>query len=175
MSLQNLVGISLETIMPARETVRRLLDGAAEINEVLADFIARVAMLRSRTSNTVDSYMSPLHCSSHGDDELRVGDLPKQWLAFIVRRTSMQNTVLHAPIACPECAKEVLTEFRAVSIAQALATGEPIRLFASCHYKAWTASSVEREQLREYLDAAILSGSPAQHALKSPAPPCADP
>jgi hypothetical protein len=87
----------------------------------------------------------------------------------------MQDAMLHAPIACPECAKELLTEFRAASIAQALATGETIRLFASCHYKAWTASSAEREQLRAYLDAAILSGSLAPHALKFPALPSADP
>jgi hypothetical protein len=43
MSLQNLVGISLDTITPARETVRRLLEGAArhiadaKINLVSAD------------------------------------------------------------------------------------------------------------------------------------------
>lgn len=80
----------------------------------------------------------------------------------------MPDAMLHAPIACPECARELLTEFRAASLAQALATGETIRLFASCHYKAWTASSVEREQLRAYLDAAILSGSLTLPALGLP-------
>ena len=78
----------------------------------------------------------------------------------------MREAMLYAPIACPECANELLTEFGAASIAQALATGKTIRLFASCHYKAWTASSVEREQLRAYLDVAILSGSVPLHRLK---------
>jgi hypothetical protein len=86
----------------------------------------------------------------------------------------MPEAMLHAPIACPECATELLTEFRAAPLAQALANGETIRLFASCHYKAWTASSVEREQLRAYLDAAILSGSLTLRSLKFPAPPFAD-
>ncbi len=75
----------------------------------------------------------------------------------------MPEAILHAPIACPECGQELLTEFRAAFLAQALDSGEDIRLFASCHYKAWTASAVEREQLRAYLDAAILSGMRVAH------------
>ncbi len=82
----------------------------------------------------------------------------------------MRDAMLHAPVVCPECADELLTEFRADSIAQALVTGETIRLFSSCHSKAWTASSIEREQLRAYLDAAILSGLLARHSLKLPVP-----
>jgi hypothetical protein len=47
MSLQNLVGISLDTITPARETVRRLLEGAARH---IAD--ARVTVVSADTRFT---------------------------------------------------------------------------------------------------------------------------
>jgi hypothetical protein len=71
----------------------------------------------------------------------------------------MEDTVLRIPIVCPECARESLTEFASASIAEALVTGDSIRLYASCHGKAWQASSLEREQLQEYLDAASLPRS----------------
>jgi len=44
MSLENLVGVSLETIMPARQTVRRLLEGASRH---IAD--AKVAKVSAET------------------------------------------------------------------------------------------------------------------------------
>jgi hypothetical protein len=69
----------------------------------------------------------------------------------------MQVAVLRVPIICPKCAQESLTEFSATDIAQALASGAAIRLFARCHNTAWTASGVEREQLREYFEATSLS------------------
>lgn len=47
MSLQNLVGISLETITPARETVRRLLEGAGRH---IAD--AKIALVSADTRFT---------------------------------------------------------------------------------------------------------------------------
>jgi hypothetical protein len=46
------------------------------------------------------------------------------------------------PETCRECFLE------------ALATGAPICLYAQCHGKAWQATYLEREQLREYLEAA---------------------
>jgi len=65
----------------------------------------------------------------------------------------MQEAVLRVPIVCPQCAQELLTELRAADIAESLASGATIRLFASCHRTAWIASAVEREQLREYFEA----------------------
>ena len=65
----------------------------------------------------------------------------------------MQADVMRAPIACPTCAQELLTEFPSEAIAAALATGDTIRLFASCHDQVWDASYIEREQLKEYLQA----------------------
>jgi hypothetical protein len=71
----------------------------------------------------------------------------------------MEDTLLRIPIVCPECTKEALTELPSVSTADALATGDSIRLYAPCHDKAWQASGLEREQLQEYLEAASLSRS----------------
>lgn len=74
----------------------------------------------------------------------------------------MKDAVLRAPVACPDCAQEFLAEFPEMAVARALASGDTIRLFASCHGKAWNANSVEREQLREYLEAARMTRSPVQ-------------
>jgi hypothetical protein len=72
----------------------------------------------------------------------------------------MQETVLRVPIVCPKCTQEWLTEFSATEIAEALASGATIRFFARCHETAWIASTVEREQLREYFEATSLSRLP---------------
>jgi hypothetical protein len=84
----------------------------------------------------------------------------------------MEGTLLRIPVVCPECAKELLTELPTASIAEALATGRSIRLYASCHGKAWQANCLEREQLRDYLEAATLSRA---RELKSPGPLSVDP
>ncbi len=68
----------------------------------------------------------------------------------------MEDTPLRVPAVCPDCGKEFLTEFPSIFIAEALNTGGPIRLYASCHDKTWSASSPEREQLQEYLEAVDL-------------------
>ena len=69
----------------------------------------------------------------------------------------MLEAVLRVPVACPKCTREQLLELAAGTVAEALASGAAILLFVSCHRAAWKASLVEREQLREYLDAATLS------------------
>jgi len=68
----------------------------------------------------------------------------------------MEDTLLRLPVVCPECGKESLAEFPSASIAEALATGGSIRLYAECHDKAWQATLLEREQMLEYLQAANL-------------------
>jgi hypothetical protein len=65
----------------------------------------------------------------------------------------MEDSLLRIPVVCPECGKESLTEFPAACVAEALISGDTIRLHASCHGRVWQASNLEREQLREYLEA----------------------
>ena len=69
----------------------------------------------------------------------------------------MTVVLVRVPVTCPECKTESLTELPAALIAQALASGDSIRLYARCHSKIWQASGIEREQLRAYLQAASLS------------------
>jgi hypothetical protein len=73
---------------------------------------------------------------------------------------------LRIPVVCPECGKELLTEFPTAAIAEALASGDSIRLHAPCHGTMWHASPLEREQFRQYLDAANLPRS-SRAELKS--------
>jgi hypothetical protein len=57
------------------------------------------------------------------------------------------------PVVCPECARENIGEFQIAVVATALITGKNLRLYSECHDLYWTATKVEREQLREYLAA----------------------
>jgi hypothetical protein len=68
----------------------------------------------------------------------------------------VQQPSMKFPVTCPECAAELLTEFPVAFIANALATGKGIRLYASCHDTFWTATFLERQQLREYLGVARI-------------------
>ena len=69
----------------------------------------------------------------------------------------MLEALLRVPVACPKCTQEQLLELAADTVAEALANGAAILLFVNCHRAAWKASLVEREQLKEYLEAAMLS------------------
>jgi hypothetical protein len=75
----------------------------------------------------------------------------------------MEDSLLRIPVVCPECGKELLTEFPAAAAAEALIRGDTIRLHASCHGRVWQASNLEREQLREYLEAVGCSLVAARH------------
>jgi hypothetical protein len=68
----------------------------------------------------------------------------------------MEEALLRVPVVCPECGKELLTEYAAASLVEALINGDSIRLYASCHRQVWQASVIERDQLRQYLEAAML-------------------
>ena len=70
----------------------------------------------------------------------------------------MEEALLRVPVVCPECCKELLSEYAAASLIEALTNGDSIRLYASCHRRVWPASVIEREQLRQYLEAAKLWG-----------------
>jgi hypothetical protein len=60
---------------------------------------------------------------------------------------------LRFPVVCPICATEQLATFSVATLTKGLLTGTSIRLYAACHDKYWDATRIEKEQLREYLDA----------------------
>jgi hypothetical protein len=81
----------------------------------------------------------------------------------------MQEPLVRFPITCPECAMEQLTERPMLQIAEALAAGKKLRLYSACHDVYWTATFVEREQLRDYLKTMRLTpGSNASTADAHP-------
>ena len=57
------------------------------------------------------------------------------------------------PVSCPICRKEVLAEYRRADVVGALLNDRPIRLYAPCCAKSWTASYIEMQQIRAYFDA----------------------
>jgi hypothetical protein len=54
-------------------------------------------------------------------------------------------------VTCPDCALESDLELSIAIIANSLLTGKSIRLYAGCHDQYWTATFVERGQLRKAL------------------------
>jgi hypothetical protein len=75
----------------------------------------------------------------------------------------MPEPTLRFPVTCPACALESLSEMPIAVIANALLTGKGIRLHSRCHNHYWTATFVEREELRKSL--ALLQIEPTtQHA-----------
>jgi hypothetical protein len=63
----------------------------------------------------------------------------------------MPEPILKFPVTCPNCALESVAELSIALIANALLTGKGIRLHSACHDHYWTATQVEREQLRKSL------------------------
>ena len=55
------------------------------------------------------------------------------------------------PIICPECGSESLLARPMADIAQALVSGEKVVLQAPCRHPEWPASSVELDQVQQYL------------------------
>jgi hypothetical protein len=68
----------------------------------------------------------------------------------------MQEPTLQFPVTCPDCALESLSEIPIALIANALLTGKSVRLHASCHGQYWTATFIERQQLRKSLGAMTI-------------------
>jgi hypothetical protein len=84
----------------------------------------------------------------------------------------MQEPTLKFAVTCPDCALESLAEIPIAVIANALLTGKGIRLRASCHDQYWTATFLEREQLRRILadmntDAVRSSNSIGAQAIQN--------
>ncbi|GEM_PF-2206600 len=63
----------------------------------------------------------------------------------------MKEPTLKFPVTCPSCALQSFTEISIAVVANALLTERNIRLYASCHDIYWTATFIEREQLRKTL------------------------
>ena len=65
--------------------------------------------------------------------------------------SEMPEPTLRFPVTCPACALESSSEMSIAVIANALLTGKGIRLHSRCHNHYWTATFVEREELRRCL------------------------
>jgi len=63
----------------------------------------------------------------------------------------MQEPTIRFPVTCPTCALVSLSEIPIAAIAGALLLEKNIRLHAGCHDQYWTATYIEREQLRKHL------------------------
>ena len=63
----------------------------------------------------------------------------------------MNEPALKFPVTCPRCGKELLTEIAVAVVASRLLEQKSVRLYAACHNIYWDASSLELEQIREYL------------------------
>jgi hypothetical protein len=84
----------------------------------------------------------------------------------------MQEPTLKFAVTCPDCALQSLAEIPIAVVANALLTGKSIRLRAACHDQYWTATFLEREQLRRTLaamnpEAVHLAKNPS-HANRNP-------
>ena len=62
----------------------------------------------------------------------------------------MQEPTIRVPMICPACAKERLYSLSVAASAAALLSSRPLSLKCSCETR-WSASHLEREQIREYL------------------------
>lgn len=68
-------------------------------------------------------------------------------------RTPVPEVAMKFAVTCPECALQSISQLSIATIANALLTGKSIRLYAACHDQYWTATFIEREQLRKILAA----------------------
>jgi hypothetical protein len=69
----------------------------------------------------------------------------------------MNEPMIRFPVVCPKCGNERLTEFPVSLVADALLRKTGIFLVAACHDTTWQASSLEIEQIREYLGSVWLN------------------
>jgi hypothetical protein len=81
---------------------------------------------------------------------------------------AMNEPAIQFPVVCPECALESPFQLPIAVIAQALLTGKSIRLHASCHDQYWTATFIEREQLRRTLRTMNIEAPHPVSAISSP-------
>jgi hypothetical protein len=83
---------------------------------------------------------------------------------------AMKEPAIQFPVVCPECALESFFELPIAVIAHALLTGKSIRLHATCHDQYWTATFIERAQLRRTLGTMNIEALPhLASTISSPA------
>ena len=75
----------------------------------------------------------------------------------------MQEPTIRFPVTCPTCALVSLSEIPIAAIAGALLLEKNIRLHAGCHDQYWTATFIEREQLRKHLSALNVQSRQEAH------------
>ena len=63
----------------------------------------------------------------------------------------MNEPTMKFTVTCPACALESVFDIPIAVVANALLMDKGIRLHAGCHGQYWTATFVEREQLRKTL------------------------
>ena len=68
----------------------------------------------------------------------------------------MKDPEVLMPIQCPECRQEWLEGFPVALVADALLSGNRLRIRSRCHGAEWHATAVEMEQIREYLRAGCI-------------------
>jgi hypothetical protein len=68
----------------------------------------------------------------------------------------LKEPKIRFPVTCPQCGNEFLAEMPVAVIAIGLIRGSNIRLFSDCHGISWDASTLEVEQIREYLGASWI-------------------
>jgi hypothetical protein len=84
----------------------------------------------------------------------------------------MQEPTLRFAVTCPDCGVESFSELPIAVIANALLTGKSIRLHARCHEQVyWTATYIEREQLRKTLGTMKLDARSQVSALEPSSSP----
>jgi hypothetical protein len=66
------------------------------------------------------------------------------------------DRLVQFPVSCPICSQEVRAEYRRADVVGALLNDRPIRLYAPCCDKSWTAGYVEMLKIRACFDAARL-------------------
>ena len=79
----------------------------------------------------------------------------------------MKEPTIDVPVSCPSCEKERLCTLPVAVTAAALLSGKCIKLTCACQGK-WDATTVEREQIREYL-AMLALGDAARPNTELPA------
>jgi hypothetical protein len=64
------------------------------------------------------------------------------------------DRLVQLPVSCPICRKAGIAEYRRADVVGALLNDRPIRLYARCCDKSWTAGYVEMQQIRAHMDPA---------------------
>jgi hypothetical protein len=71
------------------------------------------------------------------------------------KEKSMSMPSVRFPIVCPQCKRESLISLPVATVADGLVRGL-LELQGDCGHRAWRATAVEREQIRQYLASPIL-------------------